>query len=113
MTTLMAIAVQSQFGYVPLFGFLNQIGPPEILVLLVLGILLFGKRLPDVGRSLGKGIVEFKKGLRGIEDEINEQASRPDAPPPRSDRIEAEPPRFEVPPQTTKPAEPAQQQRTL
>ena len=32
--------------------------------------LLFGKRLPDVARSLGKGIVEFKKGVRGIEDEV-------------------------------------------
>jgi len=33
-------------------------------------LLLFGKRLPEVGRSLGKGIVEFKKGLAGIEEEV-------------------------------------------
>ncbi|NJM35705.1 MAG: DUF4861 family protein [Rhodomicrobium sp.] len=32
---------------------------------------VFGKRLPEVARSLGKGIVEFKKGVRGIEDEVN------------------------------------------
>ncbi len=32
---------------------------------------LFGKRLPEVARSIGKGIVEFKKGVRGIEDEVD------------------------------------------
>lgn len=42
----------------------------ELAVILLVGILLFGKRLPEVGRSLGKGIVEFKKGLKGIEEEI-------------------------------------------
>lgn len=39
-------------------------------VILIIGLLLFGKRLPEVGRSIGKGIVEFKKGLAGIEDEL-------------------------------------------
>lgn len=47
------------------------LGPQEMIVVAVLGVLLFGKRLPEVGRSLGKGIVEFKKGLRGIEEEFN------------------------------------------
>jgi sec-independent protein translocase protein TatA len=61
-----------------LFGFLPGVGMPEILVLLVLGILLFGRKLPDVGRSLGKTMVEFKKGMRGIEDEVSE-ASQPRA----------------------------------
>ncbi len=44
---------------------------PEMLIILAVGLLLFGKRLPEVGRSLGKGIVEFKKGLKGIEDEVD------------------------------------------
>jgi len=43
----------------------------EILALLVLGVLLFGRRLPEVGRYLGKGIVEFRKGMKGLEDEID------------------------------------------
>jgi sec-independent protein translocase protein TatA len=43
----------------------------EIIFLLLIGVLLFGRRLPEVGRSLGKGIVEFKKGMRGLEDEID------------------------------------------
>ena len=49
-------------------------GPWEIIIIVVVALLLFGRRLPEVGRSLGKGIVEFKKGLRGVEDEINEAA---------------------------------------
>ena len=44
----------------------------EWLIIGAFGLLLFGKRLPEVGRSLGKGIVEFKKGLAGIGDELEE-----------------------------------------
>jgi len=55
-------------------AFLGTIGWPEILVLLLLGLLIFGKRLPEVGKSLGQGIVEFKKGLSGVEDEIKKAA---------------------------------------
>ncbi|NUQ66180.1 MAG: twin-arginine translocase TatA/TatE family subunit [Pirellulales bacterium] len=51
------------FGFAP--------GPMEMLIVGIIAVLLFGKRLPEVGRSLGKGIVEFKKGIRGIEDEIH------------------------------------------
>jgi sec-independent protein translocase protein TatA len=41
------------------------------VIALVVLLLLFGNRLPQVMRSLGKGVVEFKKGLQGIEDDIN------------------------------------------
>ncbi len=47
----------------------------EMLIIGAIAVLLFGKRLPEVGRSLGKGIVEFKKGIRGIEDEIDSATS--------------------------------------
>ena len=50
-------------------------------LLLAIGILLFGNRLPEVGRSLGKGIVEFKKGLKGVEDDIDGGAPRAPEPP--------------------------------
>ena len=53
----------------------NLFGPENWLVIAMFGLLLFGKRLPEVGRSLGKGIVEFKKGLAGVEEEVT-QASR-------------------------------------
>jgi sec-independent protein translocase protein TatA len=51
---------------------------PELLVIGLVVLLLFGNRLPSVMRSMGKGIVEFKKGVSGIEDD-NE---KPTAPPP-------------------------------
>ncbi len=50
-----------------LFGGLSG---AELLVIAVLALLLFGNRLPQVMRSLGKGVTEFKKGVRGIEDDI-------------------------------------------
>jgi sec-independent protein translocase protein TatA len=59
----------------PLFAF--GLGPVEIIVVLVLGVLLFGRKLPEVGKYLGKGIVEFKKGLKGLEDEIDTSVSAP------------------------------------
>jgi sec-independent protein translocase protein TatA len=40
-----------------------QLGLLEMLIVMGVAVLLFGKRLPEVGRSLGRGIVEFKKGL--------------------------------------------------
>jgi sec-independent protein translocase protein TatA len=43
----------------------------EMLIVLVIAVLLFGKRLPEVGRSLGKGLVEFKKGLNDIQSEVH------------------------------------------
>ena len=47
-------------------------GGVEALILLFIALLLFGNRLPSVMRSLGKGIVEFKKGVQGIEEDIDE-----------------------------------------
>ncbi len=50
---------------------LPNIGPMEMIIVMGIAVLLFGKRLPEVGRSLGKGIVEFKKGLNGVADEFD------------------------------------------
>jgi sec-independent protein translocase protein TatA len=58
----------------PTFGLFN-LGGQEMLLLLIIGVLLFGRKLPEVGRYLGKGIVEFKKGIRGLEDEYDASAS--------------------------------------
>lgn len=53
-------------------------GPQELLLLLLIGVLLFGRRLPEIGRSLGKTVVEFKKGVKGLEEEVaNDSPSRP------------------------------------
>lgn len=54
-------------------GFLGNIGWPEILIVGVIMLLLFGRRLPEMGRSLGQGIVEFKKGLKDVTDDIKNE----------------------------------------
>jgi len=48
-----------------------NVGPIELILLMGIAVLLFGKRLPEVGRSLGKGIIEFKKGLSGAAEEFD------------------------------------------
>ena len=48
----------------------------ELSALLLIGLLVFGKRLPEVGRNLGRSIVEFKRGIKGIGDEIDAEADR-------------------------------------
>jgi sec-independent protein translocase protein TatA len=76
------------------------LGPPEMLVVLGVAVLLFGKRLPEVGRSLGKGIIEFKKGLRGIEDEFHSVTTPPPEryePHRSTDLVETSVPKFEPP----------------
>ena len=50
---------------------------PELIVLGIIGLLLFGKRLPDVAKNLGRGVSEFKKGLTGFQDEINGSSRSP------------------------------------
>jgi sec-independent protein translocase protein TatA len=45
-----------------------NIGFGELLLVLIVALLVFGGRLPEVGRSLGKGLMEFKRGLQGVKD---------------------------------------------
>lgn len=47
-------------------------GPTEMIIVGVIAVLLFGSRLPEVARSLGKSFVEFKRGIQGMENELNE-----------------------------------------
>jgi sec-independent protein translocase protein TatA len=74
-------------------------GPTEMIVVGVLALLLFGaSRLPQLGRSLGRGIVEFKKGVKGLEDDIDtsdRQSSDPPEPPRPPQRIGSATPKFE------------------
>lgn len=54
----------------PLLGFFGLPSHMELLIIAGVALLLFGHRLPSVMRSLGSGIVEFKKGMAsGVEDE--------------------------------------------
>jgi sec-independent protein translocase protein TatA len=47
-------------------------GGIEWIVILIVALLIFGKRLPEVMKSMGKGIVEFKKGIKGVEDDVED-----------------------------------------
>ncbi|OGQ95489.1 MAG: preprotein translocase subunit TatA [Deltaproteobacteria bacterium RIFOXYD12_FULL_57_12] len=49
------------------------LGTPELIVILGIAFLVFGgKKLPEIGAGLGKGINSFKKGLREVEDTAKE-----------------------------------------
>jgi len=84
-------------------------GPMEMLIIGVIAVLLFGKRLPEVGRSLGKGIVEFKKGIHGLEDDIDSAVSSSTTTKTSYDDVddheEATAPKFEPPTSEPKPAD--------
>ena len=51
-----------------------------MLIFGTIALLLFGKRLPEVARSLGQGVGQFKKGLSGLQEEFT-KASEPESPP--------------------------------
>ena len=53
------------------------LGVGEMAVVGVVAVLLFGSRLPSVARSLGKSMVEFKKGIHGVEEELNSAVYSP------------------------------------
>ena len=88
-----------------LFAFLG-LGATELIIILVLGVLLFGRKLPEMGKYFGKTIVEFKKGMHGLEDTIdgNMHASAPSAPmeaPRPPQKVSATAPKFEDSPVNT------------
>ncbi len=60
------------------------IGHTEIIIIVVVMLLVFGNRIPEVMRSLGRGVTQFKKGIRDTEDEIRKEIESA-APPEDSD----------------------------
>ncbi|NBQ14046.1 MAG: twin-arginine translocase TatA/TatE family subunit, partial [Proteobacteria bacterium] len=48
-------------------------GGAELIIILVIGLLLFGSRLPSVGRNIGKSITEFKKGMKEAGEELTKE----------------------------------------
>jgi len=64
------------------FAFLPNLGMWELMVIGGICLLFFGNRLPSVMRSLGKSVVEFKKGVSGIEDDIDQAVTADKKSPP-------------------------------
>jgi sec-independent protein translocase protein TatA len=89
----------------PVFAFIDS--PFMMLLLGAIAVLLFGERLPEVAKSFGKGLMELKNGVRGLQDEIqNAVNSATTVDPPKrvptyygepEDREEATAPKFEPP----------------
>jgi len=56
---------------------LFALGLPEILLIALVVLLLFGgKKIPELMRGIGKGVGEFKKGVKDIEDTIKEEEKK-------------------------------------
>ncbi|MCM8768266.1 MAG: twin-arginine translocase TatA/TatE family subunit [Candidatus Omnitrophica bacterium] len=56
-----------------------NIGAPELILILIILLILFGaKRLPEIGRAIGKTLGEFKKGLQEAKREIEESEQEKD-----------------------------------
>ncbi len=83
-------------------------GMPELVIIGIIAVLLFGKKLPEVAKSLGKSYSQFKRGLTDVQGEFN-SAMDPYSEPQKSysrahshddydDRDEATAPKFEPPP---------------
>jgi sec-independent protein translocase protein TatA len=56
-----------------MFAFIGMPGPMELAIICGVLVLIFGpKQIPKMARSIGSSIIEFKKGVKGIEQEIDE-----------------------------------------
>ena len=55
-----------------------MMGPLEWTVVLVVAVLIFGRRLPEIARKAGKSLSEFKKGVREGKDEISDAVNSED-----------------------------------
>ena len=54
--------------------FIGNLGSSEVIIIALVVLLLFGgKKIPELMRGLGKGVSQFKKGMKDIEEEINNE----------------------------------------
>ncbi len=66
------------------------LGSSEMIIFATIALLLFGKRLPEVARSVGASLMEFKKGMQGIQEDVNRPGHS--APPAHTDTAASRPP---------------------
>ncbi len=94
-------------------------GPTELIIVGIIAVLLFGRKLPEVAKSLGVSYREFRKGLNELQSQVNLNEIYSSTPPPRrsststktttygdvDDHAEATAPKFEPPASEPRPAE--------
>jgi sec-independent protein translocase protein TatA len=85
----------------PLFAIFG-LGWGELVVIGIIAVLLFGRKLPDMAKYLGKSVIEFKKGMHGLEGGFDDIAN-PNTAGATSTAVQADPVR---PPQRVAPAAP-------
>jgi sec-independent protein translocase protein TatA len=52
-------------------GFIPSLGLPELILIAIIALVIFGPgKLPEIGKALGKGLSEFKKAQKSIEDKV-------------------------------------------
>jgi TatA/E family protein of Tat protein translocase len=62
----------------------GSIGGPELLVIFVIALLIFGpKKLTEIGRTLGKGVAEFRKAATDLRDTLDAEVARSETPAPK------------------------------
>ncbi|MFH0980671.1 MAG: twin-arginine translocase TatA/TatE family subunit [Planctomycetota bacterium] len=86
-----------------ILAFISMPGGWEWVIILFVGLLIFGRRLPEIARSVGKSVVEFKKGLQDVKNEIDVSAKTGDPnilPPGQQKSESARPDAAPPPPQT-------------
>ena len=91
--------------------------PTAMMIVGVIAVLVFGKRLPEIARTVGKGLAELQKGIQGIQNEITSAVTGEGQPASRTvyhdeaeDVEEATAPKFEPPPSPPRPPAQAAQQ---
>lgn len=76
------------------------LGVPELIFILVLALLIFGpKRLPEIGRTVGRGLSEFRKASNDLKRSINIELALDESPPPPAFPNRVDLPRIVQPPE--------------
>lgn len=66
--------------FIPSFMLLFGLGMPEVIIIVFLFLLLFGaKRIPELMKSMGKGVRSFKEGINEVQKELDTDTTKPDS----------------------------------